>query len=46
MEKETLKLLAKMRFKFRSDTLNNWQTNNPILLEGEAAIVALGGTIA
>jgi len=39
MQKEILKLFAKMRFKFRSDTLKNWEENNPVLLEGEAGVV-------
>ena len=38
-ENEVRRILATARFKFRSDTLNNWQTNNPILLEGEAGVV-------
>ena len=38
-EKEIRRILATARFKFRSDTLNNWQSNNPILLEGEAGVV-------
>ena len=39
MNDEILKIFAKMRFKFRSDSLKNWNDNNPILLEGEAGVV-------
>ena len=38
-EREIRRILATARFKFRSDTLNNWRTNNPVLLEGEAGVV-------
>ena len=38
-EKEIRRVLATARFKFCSDTLKNWETNNPILLEGEAGVV-------
>lgn len=38
-ENEAKKILATARFKFRSDTLKNWEENNPILLEGEVGVV-------
>jgi hypothetical protein len=38
-EKEIRRILATARFKFRSDTLKNWEENNPVLLEGEAGVV-------
>ena len=38
-EKEIMRILAKARFKFRSDTLTNWATENPILLSGEFGVV-------
>ena len=34
-EQEIVRILARARFKFRSDTLENWATENPILLSGE-----------
>ncbi len=36
------KIFANARFAHRADTLENWQTQNPVLLKGEPAIV-LGG---
>ncbi len=33
------RILATARFKYRSDTLVNWEANNPILLEGEVGVV-------
>ena len=33
------RILAKARFKFRSDTSVNWVTRNPILLKGEFGVV-------
>ena len=38
-EKEVMRILAKARFKFRSDTFTNWATKNPILLSGEFGVV-------
>ena len=38
-ENEIKRILADARFKFRSDSLKNWQENNPVLLEGEAGVV-------
>lgn len=35
----------KSRIKQRSDTLQNWTTNNPILLSGELAVVDCGTQI-
>ena len=37
-EKEIVKLFANARFKARSDTLENWDRENPILLSGEPGI--------
>lgn len=34
----------KTRLKLRYDTYNNWITNNPILLKGEAAVTVVPGT--
>lgn len=38
-EQEIVRILARARFKFRSDTLVNWVTENPILLSGEFGVV-------
>ena len=38
-ENEVRRLMATARFKFRSDTLKNWEANNPVLLSGEAGVV-------
>lgn len=42
-EQEIVRLFAKARFKPRSDTLENWERENPILLSGEPGI-AIDGT--
>lgn len=42
-EKDVVKILAAARFKYRSDTLVNWNGKNPILLSGEFGI-AIDGT--
>lgn len=39
MENEKVKIIAEARFKFRSDTLNAWETVNPVLLSGEPGVV-------
>lgn len=39
MSDEIIKILASMRFKHRSDSLKNWNANNPILLSGEVGVV-------
>ena len=41
-EKEIVKLFANARFKARSDTLENWDRENPILLSGEPGIAIDG----
>ncbi|MBO5089449.1 MAG: hypothetical protein J6C27_00850 [Clostridia bacterium] len=41
-EKDIIKILAAARFKFRSDTLTNWNEKNPILLSGEFGVVTDG----
>ena len=33
------KIYSRARFALRSDTLENWQTENPVLLAGEPAVV-------
>ena len=38
-EKEIVRILAAARFKPRSDTLDNWEKENPILLSGEPGVV-------
>lgn len=42
-EKDIVKILAAARFKFRSDTLANWDEKNPILLSGEFGVAKDGG---
>ncbi|MBO5019579.1 MAG: collagen-like protein [Clostridia bacterium] len=39
MPDEIIKIFANMRYKHRSDSLKNWNTNNPVLLEGEVGVV-------
>lgn len=41
-EKDIVKILAAARFKFRSDTLVNWNEKNPILLSGEFGVAKNG----
>ena len=41
-EREIVKILAAARFKPRSDTLENWESKNPILLSGEPGVVIDG----
>lgn len=41
-EKDIVRILASARFKFRSDTLENWSKLNPILLSGEFGVVTNG----
>lgn len=38
-EKDIVRILASARFKFRSDTSENWSKLNPILLSGEFGVV-------
>ena len=39
------KIKARARFGFRSDTLANWENENPVLLAGEFAVVTDNGNI-
>lgn len=41
-EKDIVRILASARFKFRSDTSENWLKLNPILLSGEFGVVIDG----
>lgn len=39
---DTQRIQCLARFKFRSDTLINWENNNPVLLSGEFGVVTDG----
>lgn len=39
MENAKVKIFADARFAFRSDTSENWENNNPVLLSGEPGVV-------
>lgn len=39
MDKARVKIFADARFAFRSDTAENWEKNNPVLLSGEPGVV-------
>lgn len=41
-EKDIVQILAAARFKPRSDTLENWEKENPVLLSGEPSVVIDG----
>lgn len=41
-EKDITRILAAVRFKFRSDIFANWQKKNPVLLSGEVGVVTDG----
>ena len=41
-EKDNTRILAAARFKSRSDTLENWEKENPVLLSGEPGVVIDG----
>ena len=40
--KDITQILAAARFKARSDTLENWEKENPVLLSGEPGVVIDG----
>ena len=42
LQNEATRILAKARFKYRSDTLENWEKENPVLLSGEIGVVTDG----
>jgi hypothetical protein len=42
LQNEVTRILAKARFKYRSDTLENWEKENPVLLSGEIGVVIDG----
>lgn len=42
LQNEVTRILAKARFKYRSDTKENWEKENPVLLSGEIGVVIDG----
>ena len=42
MSNEVIRINGNARIKFRSDTLENWQNENPVLLSGEPGVVIDG----